>query len=204
MRFTKGQTPWNKGVKGLTHKPCSEATKAKIAIANTKPKVLKVCACGQPFGVWPSKANRAKYCSKRCMAESRVGKPSWNKGLLGYRAGTKRPWMPKGEAHWSYKKDRDSLKKSGDGEKDRRSSACSAWRMEVWRRDRFKCRIADQCCAGRIEAHHILGWTEFPELRYQPNNGITLCHAHHPRKRAEEKRLAPIFSVLVSASNTLL
>jgi len=31
-------------------------------------------------------------------------------------------------------------------------------------------------------------------------NGITLCHAHHPRKRAEEKRLEPLFKELVSVS----
>ena len=67
----------------------------------------------------------------------------------------------------------------------------------VWLRDNFKCKIADQNCKGRIEAHHILGWTAYPELRYQLNNGITLCHAHHPRKRAEEKRLIPTFNELL-------
>ena len=28
-------------------------------------------------------------------------------------------------------------------------------------------------------------------------NGITLCQAHHPRKRAEEKRLVPVLQRLV-------
>ena len=32
------------------------------------------------------------------------------------------------------------------------------------------------------------------------NNGITLCHAHHPRVRAEEKRLISKFQKLVSVS----
>ncbi len=49
--------------------------------------------------------------------------------------------------------------------------------------------------------HHILGFTAYPELRYEINNGITLCQAHHPLKRAEEKRLAPVFQELVSVSN---
>ena len=55
-------------------------------------------------------------------------------------------------------------------------------------------------CKGRIIAHHILGWTKFKELRYEVNNGIILCLAHHPRKRAEEKQLIPTFKELVLAS----
>lgn len=74
------------------------------------------------------------------------------------------------------------------------------WRAEVYKRDKFTCRIADNNCDGRIEAHHILAWSTHPELRYQVNNGIILCHAHHPRARAEEKRLIPTFMELVSVS----
>lgn len=83
---------------------------------------------------------------------------------------------------------------------ERRTSAYFNWRKEVWLRDRYKCKIANPDCKGKIEAHHILSWRDYPELRYQVNNGITLCHAHHPRKRAEEKRLSPYFAELVSAS----
>lgn len=72
--------------------------------------------------------------------------------------------------------------------------------MNVYSRDGFKCRIDNESCGGRIEAHHILGWKDYPDLRYESKNGITLCHAHHPRKRAEEKRLAPVFQELVSVS----
>ncbi len=78
------------------------------------------------------------------------------------------------------------------------------WRQEVKIRDGFTCRIADNNCGGRLEVHHILSWRDYPELRYQPNNGITLCHAHHPRKRAEEKRLIPTFQELVSVSKKII
>ena len=46
----------------------------------------------------------------------------------------------------------------------------------------------------------FLSWSEFPGLRYEIYNGITLCHAHHPRRRAEEKRLIPEFQALVAVS----
>ncbi len=102
-------------------------------------------------------------------------------------------WKP---ANWI--EDRTQLKKQNR----RNDMAYTEWRKNVWLRDGFKCKIANGDCKGKIEAHHILGWSDYPELRYQVNNGITLCHAHHPRKRAEEKRLSPYFQDLVSVSNT--
>lgn len=102
-----------------------------------------------------------------------------------------------GEKHFRYIKDRSKLKKD-----DRRNDySYKEWRKQVWFRDNFSCRIADINCNGRIEAHHILAWSTYPELRYKTNNGITLCHAHHPRARAEEKRLIPTFQELVSVLN---
>lgn len=73
------------------------------------------------------------------------------------------------------------------------------WRMAVYTRDNFNCKISNKDCAGKIEAHHILSFTKYPELRYEINNGITLCHSHHPRKMVEEVELAPVFQGLVSA-----
>ena len=46
-----------------------------------------------------------------------------------------------------------------------------------------------------------ISWQDFPEMRYQINNGITLCHFHHPKTRKEEKRLIPALLGLVSVSN---
>lgn len=157
----------------------------------------------------PSKETRTKMSAqlKVVYKEGRrisafKGKPSWNKGkklpyivwnkgLKGFLAGEKSP-------HWIA--DRMKLMRYNNNVRDRRSYAYVNWRREVWKRDDFKCRIANQDCNGRIEAHHILSWSEYVELRYEINNGITLCHAHHPSRRAEEKRLVPVFQELVSAS----
>ena len=100
-----------------------------------------------------------------------------------------------GENHPRWKKDRTQI----DLNKRRNyTSKCIEWRNKVFERDNYKCKICN--INGRLEAHHILSWIDYPELRYDINNGITLCHAHHPRKRAEEKRLVPIFKELVSVS----
>lgn len=68
---------------------------------------------------------------------------------------------------------------------------------EVKNRDSWKCKLLNEDCSGRLEAHHIVPWSESLELRYEVNNGITLCHYHHPKKRIEEQRLAHAFTEIV-------
>lgn len=52
-------------------------------------------------------------------------------------------------------------------------------------------------CSGRMESHHILNWVDYPEERYNVKNGITLCHAHHPRGRKSEQELQNLLQELV-------
>ena len=75
--------------------------------------------------------------------------------------------------------------------------AYKKWKSAVHRRDEYMCRIGNKDCEGILEAHHILRWSEYPELRYEVNNGITLCEYHHPIKRDEEKKLVPVFRELI-------
>lgn len=86
----------------------------------------------------------------------------------------------------------------------RNDYAYQEWRRLVWVRDGFKCRLKDNECKGKIISHHILPWRDFPDLRYEVNNGITLCHYHHPRKRVDEKLLEPVLMELVKASKVLV
>lgn len=80
-------------------------------------------------------------------------------------------------------------------------SAYNHWRKTCKERDGKKCKIRNKDCKGQLEIHHILGWKDHPELRYEVNNGITLCHFHHPTKREEERRLSPYFMELISTQN---
>lgn len=52
--------------------------------------IIKNCIiCNKEFGTYQSeiKINRGKFCSHKCYWEFLKGKPSWNKGLKGYREG---------------------------------------------------------------------------------------------------------------------
>jgi len=93
--------------------------------------------------------------------------------------------------------DRTKLQRYWDDTKDRRSYAYSSWRKQVWERDNYKCKISNCDCEWRIEAHHILSWHAHPELRFDINNWITLCHKHHPRKRIEEEQMIPTYKNLI-------
>jgi hypothetical protein len=69
--------------------------------------------------------------------------------------------------------------------------------LQIKARDNWECQLKDLNCLGGLEAHHIFNWCDYPNLRYYLNNGITLCHFHHPRGRKEEKRLEEIFLKLI-------
>lgn len=98
--------------------------------------------------------------------------------------------------HWI--NDRTKLK---DDHRIRGGQLHREWSVSVKKRDSWICRINNQDCNGRLESHHILGWKHYPELRYDINNGITLCHFHHPRKREDEINLSPYFQKLVAELN---
>lgn len=52
------------------------------------------------------------------------------------------------------------------------------WREFVFKRDDFTCqRCLVKGCY--IEAHHIKGWAQYPEHRYELWNGLTLCKQCH-------------------------
>jgi len=134
------------------------------------------------------------------------GKEVWNKGKKGRLKHTEewkqqRSKAMSGENHPMWK---GGLAFRKPNEKKHLSSKYMGWVGSVKSRDGWKCKIANSDCNGRLEAHHILNWTDYPELRYEINNGITLCQAHHPKKWAKEKELISTFQELVSPSNVLL
>lgn len=115
----------------------------------------KVCQhCGITFH-WESGQiytnwKKRKFCSKDCI----VG-------------GQKRLY---GKDHPRYNP--ESRKKA------RGAGKYAKWQQAVFTRDRVTCR---HCGAIGIQmhAHHINSWSEFPELRFDVENGLTLCYRCH-------------------------
>ena len=175
-KFRVGKIPYNKGVKvpNDRRKKISDSVKRYFLehpeVKQGLSEKRRKTALDNNFGKW--------MVGKKHSLETR-------KKMSKDRQGENSPcWI----------KDRTKLKKQ-----DRRNdSAYKEWRRQVWLRDNFKCKIANPDCKGRLEAHHILAYAKYPELRYDINNGITLCHFHHPRKREDENKLSPYFKQLVA------
>jgi len=53
-----------------------------------------------------------------------------------------------------------------------------SWRLSVFERDEFTCQKCKEK-GGRLNAHHIQSWSNYPELRFVVSNGITLCKECH-------------------------
>ena len=172
MAFAKGAIPWNKG------KKCSQQTRLRMSESNLK----------NPRRYWLGKKRPDIAKLMSLVTKGRI---------LSEEHKQKISIAQIGENHYRWIKDRTKVKL----DKERGGPLHKQWSQSVKKRDGWKCRIADENCSGKVIAHHILSWRDYVELRYKINNGITLCHAHHPRKRVDEAKLSPFFQELVAKGN---
>jgi len=107
--------------------------------------------------------------SRHKMSIARIGQKAWNKGL------TK-------ETHPSVA--RIAASRLGKGTKTseamliRSSDAYIEWRKAVFERDNYICQLCGQH-GGRLNADHVLKFSDYPDLRLDVNNGRTLCETCH-------------------------
>lgn len=59
----------------------------------------------------------------------------------------------------------------------RNSLEYKQWRQAVFERDAFRCTSCGE--NGYIQAHHIKAFSTHPELRFNVDNGVTLCPRCH-------------------------
>lgn len=100
-------------------------------------------------------------CSKRCLSELHK---KFNSGENCYR------W--KG----GITPEQKLLRSKGDNKN---------WRRSIFIRDDFTCKK----CGERniyIQAHHIKSWSKYPKLRFDINNGMTLCKNCHKKVHRRE------------------
>lgn len=60
----------------------------------------------------------------------------------------------------------------------RRSAKFAKWRKKVFERDNYTCWICEERGA-MLHPHHLKKFSDYPELRFEVSNGLTLCEFCH-------------------------
>lgn len=161
-----------------------------------------ICACGcgtliEPF----DKRHRPKkyvwgHANIRKLIENNKGREPWNKGIKtghtpwnkgngDYMAGENNPFY--GKKHTDETRAKMRGAKNGNWRNGasrandliRKSVEYLDWKAQIFVRDNRQCVI---CGSGnQIEADHIKPFSSYPELRFDINNGRTLCHDCHTK-----------------------
>jgi len=77
------------------------------------------------------------------------------------------------------RKDGEEFKQNYDIKHNRNAyPEMKEWRRQVFTRDNYTCQRCKKY-SGVINAHHIKRWVDEPALRFELDNGITLCKKCH-------------------------
>jgi len=183
----KGLSPWNRGTKGLVKSnsgsfkngeahhttPHTEETKRKISLAKkgkplnrvvivteeTKEKIRQTLRKGKYKKCiscgklfFISPSSKQMYCNKECSRDATRKEKNIN-----WKGGISRGY------------------KTGYYSKEYKD-----WRKEVFKRDNYTCQMCGQY-GGYLTAHHIKSFAYYPGLRFDLNNGMTLCEICHSK-----------------------
>lgn len=92
--------------------------------------------------------------------------------LAGWNKGKPATWAT-GDKHWNWKGGISDTQ-----EKIRKSIEYKQWRQSVFERDKYTCRLCKKV-GGTMHADHIKPFAYYPELRFDIDNGRTLCVPCH-------------------------
>ena len=145
-------------------------------------KIQYACKeCGAPFVAWPSQ--RRSFCSRICYAKSLTGVKQNRVYAVAERKRRRVRMLGENNPMWC----------GGDSDKERRNSQYKTWRIEVFERDDYTCqkcgyRNGKETVRRDLNAHHIVAWIDSIELRYEVENGQTMCVPCHIRQHLGTRR----------------
>lgn len=120
-----------------------------------KQGIYKNCKyCDTVFYEYPYLKDKRFYCSQTC--SNRANAPKLSKDRMG-------------DNNPAAKKD----------SKWRHRYAYNKWREECLKRDKFSCIECGENSYKKLVVHHIKSYKDFPKLRIEVSNGVTLCRSCH-------------------------
>lgn len=128
----------------------------------------KIClGCNKNYYVQKNRLSKSKFCSHSCRAR-------WNfMGILN--------------PQWKGGKPR---------EKRTELPEYNEWRKAVYKRDGWICKICKYRGGRKLVAHHIRTYEAFPKLRFELDNGITLCRSCHCKLHAIHRDVTDFRGIL--------
>lgn len=175
--YTGENSPHWKGKKKIIKKQKKEFKKPLCKKCGKELKKIKTKTCCyyrryckkcSPRGNGKVKAI-CKYCGKEFIKHRRAGRPQvFCNALCKYKF-----YKGEGNPHWI-----DG--RTPENHKIRHSKEYINWRNKVFIRDDYICQDCGQK-GGELHAHHKKSFSKYPQLRFDINNGITLCKKCHKR-----------------------
>lgn len=166
MAFTKGHPFYAGGEKGWIKKgsKLSDETRKKMSETRKRLGIKPPSAKGRKMSV---EVREAMSLARR----GKKGTPLTDEAkahLSRYWTGRRKP-----EDHWSWK---GGI--SPENHRIRQSAQYIKWRKTIFERDDYTCLLCSQK-GGRLNADHIKPFADYPELRFDLDNGRTLCEPCH-------------------------
>lgn len=146
------------------------------------------------YGKSHTEATKIKVSNKHKLSgnkpPSRKGLEPWNKGeACSQLRGLVRSMETRKKISAAQKGEKGNNWKGGVSEENKRLRMgldFTLWREEVFKRDNYTCR---ECGlkGGILHPHHIIPFAKCSSLRFNINNGLTLCKKCHQQRHRKLK-----------------
>lgn len=139
-------------------------------------KIECACGCGTLIAKYDYRGRLKKYV----IGHTRMGKKivftaEWLEHIR--QAAIESGKKQRGKNHWNWK---GGISRANHRRETRQYKL---WRLAVYEKDRWTCRDCGRHCGTKdIVAHHKKPFKDYPELRYQGDNGVTLCRKCHLKR----------------------
>lgn len=198
MGRKKGSIPWNKGIK-YTSKMKENLDLSGLSIGRQKGIKKPGLSINNPMF---KKENIEKVQNNPNVKDHQFkkGHVPWSKGKTGIHFSPDTEFkegITTGPNHPSWK--------GGLTPKNLRirgSKKFIDWRNNVFKRDNYTCQLCKKR-GGIIHANHIKKFSDYPKLRFEIHNGITLCKECHHLVTWKEEEWEEILIFLLKQKNKL-
>jgi len=109
--------------------------------------------------------------------KNKKGSEPWNKGKIFEKI--------RADKHWNWQGGKP--KKNNHGLTYEEQRKYNDWRKAVYKRDNWNCQECGKH-GGVLHADHMKSWVAYPELRYELDNGRTLCPPCHQKTETYGKK----------------